>query len=109
MKTVYDIEISRNMMLNKLSDMVNQFYKILPLKENGSPTLKQYMTGFMRELLGMKELIVDLHDDGLYLNLLGVLQYMIDNDCDTATIKTDVFKAIGIVKKLHQKYTDQKE
>ena len=93
-------------MVNKFTDMVNQFYKILPLKENNSPTLQQYMVGFMRELLGLQSLMNDLNNDGLFANLLGILQYLIDNDCDTATIKTDVFKAIGIVKKLQQKYKD---
>ena len=91
---------------NKFTDMVNQFYKILPLKENNSPTLQQYMVGFMRELLGLQSLMNDLNNDGLFANLLGILQYLIDNDCDTSTIKTDVFKAIGIVKKLQQKYKD---
>ena len=60
----------------------------------------------MRELLGLQSLMNDLNNDGLFANLLGILQYLIDNDCDTATIKTDVFKAIGIVKKLQQKYKD---
>ena len=104
--TKYEIEISRDLINNKFNDMVNQFYKILPLKENGSPTLQQYMVGFMRELLGLKSLMNDLNNDGLFANLLGILQYLIDNDCDTSTIKTDVFKAIGIVKKLQQKYKD---
>lgn len=106
MMTKYEIEISRDLMVNKFTDMVNQFYKILPLKENNSPTLQQYMVGFMRELLGLQSLMNDLNNDGLFANLLGILQYLIDNDCDTATIKTDVFKAIGIVKKLQQKYKD---
>lgn len=106
MMTKYEIEISRDLMVNKFTDMVNQFYKILPLKENNSPTLQQYMVGFMRELLGLQSLMNDLNNDGLFANLLGILQYLIDNDCDTSTIKTDVFKAIGIVKKLQQKYKD---
>ena len=41
MMTKYEIEISRDLMVNKFTDMVNQFYKILPLKENNSPTLQQ--------------------------------------------------------------------
>lgn len=106
MMTKYEIEISRDLIENKFNDLVNQFYKILPLKENDSPTLYQYMEGFMRELLGLNSLINELNNDGLFASLLGILQYLIDNDCDTPTVKTDVFKAIGIVKKLQQKYKD---
>lgn len=109
MMTKYNTEISREMVCNKFTDMVNQFYKILPLKENNSPTLQQYMAGFMRELLGLKALMLAIENDGLYMNLLGILQYLIDNDCETSVVKTDVFKAIGIVKKLQKKYETTEE
>ena len=109
MKTIYDIDISREMMKNKLCDLVNQVYKILPLKESDSPTLNQYLAGLMRELLGFKALIVALHDDGLYASLLSIIQFLSDNDCDNAVVKTDVFKAIGIVKKLQKKYENSEE
>lgn len=109
MKTRYEIELSRELLLNKLDDMVNQFYKILPLYENKSPTLHSYMESFMRELLGNKNLIDDLKNDGLYLTLLGTLQFLIDNDCEVRVVKSDVFKAISIIKKLQKKYGNSEE
>lgn len=109
MKTRYEIELSRELLLNKLDDMVNQFYKILPLYENKSPTLHSYMESFMRELLGNKNLINDLKNDGLYLTLLGTLQFLIDNDCEVRVVKSDVFKAISIIKKLQKKYGNSEE
>ena len=109
MKTRYEIELSRELLLNKLDDMVNQFYKILPLYENKSPTLHSYMESFMRELLGNKNLIDDLKNDGLYLTLLGTLQFLIDNDCEVRVVKSDVFKAISIIKKLQKKYGNAEE
>lgn len=109
MMTKYNEEISRELLCNKMDDLVNQFYKILPLKENGSPTVQQYMEGFMRELLGLKSLINALESDGMYLAILGVLQYHIDNECDTAKVKSDVFKAIQIIKKLKKKIESTEE
>lgn len=109
MITKYEVEMSREVLQNKLTDMVNQFYKILPLYESKSPTLHQYMEGFMRELLGMKSLIKALDNDGLYMTLLGTLQYLIDNECEVRVVKADVFKAINIVKKLQKKYVIAEE
>lgn len=104
MMTKYGIDISREMICNKFDDLVNQFFKILPLKESQASTLAVYMDGLMREMLGFQSLMSAINNDGAYLNLLSTLQYMIDNDCDVATVKSDVFKSISIIKRLQKKY-----
>ena len=107
MMTIYDVEISREVVKKRVAELVNQFYKILPLRENESDTLSQYSSSLLREMLGMKELIKEWHDDGQYVSLLGILQFITDNPrCDVATVKSDVFKAINIIKRLQAKYTD---
>lgn len=107
MTTIYDVEISREVVTKRADELVNQFYKILPLRENGSETLSQYAESLLREMLGMKALLVEWKDDGQYLSLLGILQYIVDNpSCDVAKVKSDVFKAINIIKRLQKKYTD---
>lgn len=103
MMTKYNIEIPERMFFNRLGNMVNQFYKILPIKESGEPTLGKYMESLQRELLGCKDLIVALDDDPQYLSLLSILEYMICHDCDVKTVKSDVFKAIGILRRMQQK------
>ena len=55
-------------------------------------------------MIGCKNLILALNNDELFLSLLAVLQYMIENDCDISTVKSEVFKAINICKKLQKKY-----
>lgn len=107
MMSRYDIDINDVMLKNKLDALVNQFYKILPIKESGEPSLLQYMKSLQREMLGCKSLILALENDAQYLTLLSILQYMIDHDCDVATVKSDVFKAIGIIKRMQAKL-DQK-
>ena len=109
MMSKYDIEINDVMLKNKFNALVNQFYKILPIKESGEPSLLQYMKSLQREMLGCKSLILALENDAQYLTLLSILQYMIDHDCDVATVKSDVFKAIGIIKRMQAKLDQNTE
>jgi len=107
MKTKYNIDINDRMFDKKIAGLVNQFYKILPIKESGEPSLNQYMKSLLREMIGCKDLITALDDDAQYLSLLSILEYMIDNDCDVATVKTEVFRAIGIVKRMQAQYANR--
>ena len=104
MMTSCDIELNDAMFRKKLIAYVNQFYKILPIKESGEPSLTQYMQSLLREMIGCQALITALDNDAQYLSLLSILQYMIDHDCDVATVRTDVFKAIGILKKMQARF-----
>lgn len=84
--------------------LVNQFYKILPIRESNDKTLNKYLCSLQRKMLGCKSLITALNNDEYYLCLLSVLQYMIDNDCNVDIVKRDVFESINIIKKLQKKY-----
>ena len=105
--TIYNVDVSREVINKRVNELINQFYKILPLRENESDTLSQYTSSLLREMLGMKCLLVEWHDDSQYASLLGILQYISDNPtCDVSVVKSDVFKAINIIKRLQKKYTD---
>ena len=108
MMTKHSIEVPDMMAQKYLNALIGQFYKILPIRESGEPTLKFYMESLQREMLGCKELMDTIGYDELYLSLLSILQYMIDNDCEVAVVKSDVFKAINICKKLQKKYFPDK-
>ncbi len=108
MMTKYGVQVSRDMCGAKSSELINQFFKIIPLRENGSDTIAQYMEGLLREMLGMEQLITEWHEDGQYLSLLAILQYHVDHpECDLAIVRSDVFKAIGIIKRLQKKYAEE--
>lgn len=107
MMTVHEIEIENEMFVGRLKGLVNQFYKILPIRESGEPTLTKYILSLQREMLGYKALIVALHNDDQYLTLLSILQYMLDFEPSVDVVRSDVFKAISILKKLEQKYTTE--
>lgn len=105
---VDNIELDSSMFNGYLATLVNQFFKVLPIRESGEPTLKQYLKSLQREMLGCKTLIVALDHDDHYLSLLSILQYHIDNDCTVDIVKSDVFKAIGILKRLQAKYSSER-
>ncbi len=104
MMTIYNTEISDRMVSNYMNALVNRFYKILPIKESGEDTLKLYLESLQREMIGLRDLIVFIQDDDRYLTLLAIVQYFINHDTDVGTVRTDVFRAISILKKLQQKY-----
>lgn len=104
MKTTNGYKISDAMVEKYLNQLVDRFFKILPLKESGEPSLIEYMRSLQNELIGYKGLMEYLSDDAMYMALLSILQYMIDNDCETSVVKREVFRAISICKKLKNKY-----
>lgn len=107
MNTINGYDIPAEMVGNYLSGLVNQFFKILPIKESGEPSLNEFMRSLQVELIGHKDLMAYLSNDAMYMTLLSILQYMIDNDCDTPVVKREVFKAISICKKLRKKYCSE--
>lgn len=103
--TRYDICLPKGLVNNYCQNLINMFYKILPMKENGEETLGVYMEGLMFELVGAKSVMVALRHDALYLSLLSILQGMIDQpECEVAVVKREVFSAISICNKLKDRY-----
>ena len=107
MRTTNEHNIPAKMVDSYLNGLVNQFFKILPIKESGEPSLNEFMRSLQVELIGHKALMRYLNYDSMYMTLLSILQYMIDNDCDTPVVKREVFKAISICKKLRKKYCNE--
>ena len=103
--TVINIPISDEMVCNYFKSLVNCFFKILPIRENGEDTLPIYIKSLQSELLGCKELICELNDDSNFLTLVSILQYLRDNpDCPVQDVKREVFRAIAICNKMKTRY-----
>lgn len=93
-------------------NLVNRFFKILPIRESEEPSLQTYMQSLQAELLGMQELIPDVGGGSSYLTLLSILQYLIDNpECTVREVKREVFNAISVCNKLKaiciERYSEQ--
>lgn len=108
MMTANGYDVPTEMVDKYLTGLVNQFFKILPIKESGEPSLNEFMKSLQVELLGFKGLMAEIGNDSMYLTLLSILQYLIENDCDTLVVKREVFKAISVCKKLRNKYCETK-
>lgn len=104
MNTIQGIDLQDNLVCNYISSLIGQFYKILPIKESGEPSLKKYMMSFQRELMGCKNLIQRFNNDELFFRLIIILQSLIDDSENINNVRCEVFKAINICKKLSEKY-----
>lgn len=86
---------------NYFKTLVNQFFKILPMRENNEESLPVYLDSLRVELLGCSGIISDLEGDPRFLTLINIVQYLIDHpECSVKVTKREVFKAIYICNKL---------
>lgn len=85
--------------------LVNLFFKILPIWESGDGSVKVYMENLQSEMLGCKNVIAAINNDGLFLSLISMLQDLIDHPgYDHAKVRRTVFNAITVCNKLNSRY-----
>lgn len=107
-ETTAGIPIDATVLHNYFKNLVNNFFKILPIREQNEESLIVYMQSLQAELLGCKALISSIQNDALYLTLLSILQYLIDNpECSVREVKREVFRAISICNKLKAQYVSK--
>lgn len=105
-KTTAGEPLSEKLLHNYFKSLVDHFFKILPMREDGEESLPTYIRSLQIELIGCKDFIPELQDDADYLTLLGLLQYMADNpDCSVREVRREVFHAISICNKLKAVYS----
>lgn len=98
--------IPKKSFCNYFKFLINKTYKILPLKEENSNTLKSYLESYLRELIGNKELVTLLVNEPKFITLLNTLQYLISEEYSVKVCKKEVFKCIKILEELNKKYFD---
>lgn len=84
--------------------LINKTYKILPLKEEKSDTLKSYLESYQRELIGNKDLISELVDEPRFITVLNTMQFLISEEYSDKVCKREVFKCIHILEEIRNKY-----
>lgn len=99
--------MNNELLYNYFRNLVNRFFKILPMREEEDATLVVYMQSLQSELIGCKELVESINNDPSYMTLLSVLQYLIDNPKEKQTVfRREVFRSISICNKLSATYVD---
>lgn len=96
--------IPKESFCNYFKFLINKTYKILPLKEEKSETLKSYLESLLRELLGNKELVSVLVDEPRFITVLNTMQYLISQEYTVKVCKKEVFKCICILEEINSKY-----
>lgn len=93
--------VQYDLIKNYFHDLVNRFFKILPMRENGEDSLPTYMRSLSIELIGGQDLIPGLNVNPSYLTLLSILEYLINTpDCEISDVRREIFHAISVCNKL---------
>ena len=104
-ETTVGVEIPNELPRNYFRNLVNSFFKILPMRENDEQTLHVYIQSLQAEILGCKSLLAGLDNNASIITLVSILQYLNDNeDCPIPDVKREVFRAISMCKKLEKQY-----
>lgn len=109
MKADNNAVIPNRLMDNYLDSLVNQFFKILPLRENEETSLISYMSSLQRELIGCRSLLQGTDYDAGIARLIFTLQFMMENECSIPVIKSEVFKSISLCKKIKNQYINNQK
>jgi hypothetical protein len=92
--------IPDQVIISSLNRLTGKVYKILPMREEKCNTLDEYVVNLLRELINTNSLIESLQFEGDLLSLISTLEGLINNDIDITVCKSDVFKSLGIIKKM---------
>lgn len=106
--TILDQPLSGNLVKNYFNNLVNRYFKILPMRENNEPSLSKYLRSLRIELIGCKGIIPELREEPDFLTLLSILEYIIENpNCPIDDIRSEVFHAISICKRLQKRANEE--
>ncbi len=101
LETRVGIPIKADMTIDYFRELINRFFKVLPMWESREGTLPVYLESLQVELLGFQSFVPTIKTDASYVTLLSILQYFIDNpDAGQGKVRREVFKAISICNKL---------
>lgn len=109
MKTSIGVEVHSRLLHNYFGTLVNQVYKILPMREHDSKTLNRYIRRLSAEIVGGSELYPNLCEDAYYASLLNILQYLQGHCMEDSIDQTKqlVFEGIHLCEKLKERYADE--
>lgn len=87
-------------MIIYLESLVGKLFKILPMREAESVSLKDYLDSLWLEMSGAYLSSDELQSNSDYIAVLNILRYLTVNDVSVKQCKREVFKAIGLCEKV---------
>lgn len=95
------IEINIDAIDFNFKRIINQVYKLLPMREEGRDWKKPLQT-LIEELSGMKRLVID--QDSLFFLILCKMEGLLslDNDKDMIVYRRIIFECLGLLNTLNK-------
>ncbi len=97
----YNIDISESAIQSNLKRIINQVYKLLPMREEGSDWQKPLET-LMEELKGMSKLLIGQQE--IFFSLLCKLEglFTLTQEEDFLQYRRTIFECLGLLNLLNK-------
>lgn len=94
----YNINFSQDIVKEDIKRIINQVYKLLPMREEGSEWKKPLQT-IIQQLAGMKRLFLDQRYELSFLILLSKLEGMFEliSEQDFSTYRRTIFECLSLL------------
>lgn len=98
----YNVEINNNIIDNHLKKIINQVYKLLPIREEGIDWKKPLET-LVEELVGMNFLLIGYQE--IFFPLLCKLEGLFDltEEDDFLLYRRTIFECISLIEMMRRK------
>lgn len=102
MRLKYDINIQNNIISRRLQSLINQTYKLLPIREEGGDWGKPLQT-IMQELAGMQRLM-NYNYSEIFFPLLNKMEglYSLTNKEDFFCYRRTIFECLSLMNNLQK-------
>lgn len=103
----YDIEINDKAISYRLQNLINQIYKLLPIRQEGIKWQKPLET-IIEELVGMQKLMLNNYSE-IFFPLLNKLEglYSLTKQQDFSCYRRIIFECLGLINELQEKICQQ--
>ena len=97
MKIKYNLHFSQGIIENDIKRIINQIYKLLPMREEGNDWKKPLQT-IIEQLVGMQRLFLDWEESS-FLTLLCKLEGMmtLTNETDFFLYRRTIFECLSLL------------
>lgn len=94
----YNIEIPTEVVQTNLKRIINQVYKLLPMREEGEDWIKPLET-IIEELTGMDRLLLNQYDMATFFTLLCKLEglFTLTQDDNFSLYRRTIFECLGLL------------
>lgn len=98
----YNIDIDNKIIARRFQNLINQVYKLLPIREEGSDWTKPLQT-FLEELVGMQRLL-DCGKSEIYFSLLSKMEgmYSLVKEQDFQCYRRTIFECLNLMNALKE-------